>query len=187
MSARAAKIVDLNLLPKAQRPIEVSGWAGAIVAVFAIAILGLAPVAVYAQKAEDRAQGMERRADESTKQLRNLQLEFIQARALRVEIDDLTARATTLTDERNALQQSQRPLNEDVSMIYGWGFLPSGATITRVTGELDTLSVEGTAANPLDAIAYAEQLVTAGGFPAARVASYAPGPGGGIFTVQVSR
>jgi hypothetical protein len=85
------------------------------------------------------------------------------------------------------LQQGQRPLHEDLTMLSGWGFLPAGARITRIAGEPSGFRVEGTAAGPLDAIAYAQKLVTDGGFPAARLASFAPAAGGGAFVLEVAR
>jgi hypothetical protein len=72
-------------------------------------------------------------------------------------------------------------------MLTGWGFLPAGARVTRVTGAANALQVEGIAAGPLDAIAYAEKLKTAGGFPDARLISFSPAAGGGAFVLEVER
>jgi len=187
MNAAATSIIDLNLLPAADRPMEIRGRAAVIAAAFVIAILGVVPLAVQAQRMEARAASMERRADEAQAQLRTIQVEFTQARARRIEIDDAGKRAAALTAERASLQQGTRPLHEDLAMIFGWGFLPPGARITRVSGQLNAFRVEGTGAAPLDVIAYAENLQSDGGFASARMASYAPGAEGGVFTVEVMR
>jgi hypothetical protein len=73
-------------------------------------------------------------------------------------------------------------------MVYGWGFLPAGALVTRITGAPKGLLVEGVAPGPLEAIAYASKLVEPGGFPSARLVSFAPGAsGGGEFAIEVTR
>ncbi|MEX2226443.1 MAG: hypothetical protein WEB52_08340 [Dehalococcoidia bacterium] len=187
MSGQATAIVDLNLLPASERPTEVSGRAAAIAAVFLLAISGLVPLAIHAQNIEARAATMQHRSEEAQKHLKSLELEFIQARARSIEIDEATKNAASLTAERHALQQGQRPLHEELSMVFGWGFLPSGARITHLVGEPNALRVEGVAAGPLDAIAYAETLAGAGGFPSARLASFAPAAGGGVFSIEVAR
>jgi hypothetical protein len=186
MSTRAG-IIDLNLLPASQRPAEVRGRAVVLAGLFLVTILALVPLAIHTHTLETRAADMERRAEQAQNHLGSLQLEFVQARGLRVEIDEATAQTAALTAERQSLQQGARPLHEDLSMLNGWGFLPAGARITRVTGEPNAFRVEGIANGPLDAIAYAAKLTEEGGFPSARMASFAPGAGGGTFTIEVAR
>ena len=74
-------------------------------------------------------------------------------------------------------------------MLFGYGaFLPPGVRVTAVSGADHALKVDGAAPGPLDAIAYAERLVTSGGFSSAHLASFAPGAnGGGQFTIEVAR
>lgn len=183
----APAIVDLNLLPASERPTEVSGRAAALVLAFVLAIAGLAPLAVYAQRLESRASDMERRADEAQNHLDTLQIEFVRGRALRVEIDQAMASAASLSAERQALQQGARPLHDDLVMLQEPSFLPEGARITLITGELDAFRIEGAASDPLAAIAYARALAFDGGFASARLASFEPGADGGVFTLEVAR
>jgi hypothetical protein len=56
-----------------------------------------------------------------------------------------------------------------------------------VSAAPSALRVDGVAGGPLDAIAYAEKLMEDGGFASARLASFAPGAGGGVFTIEVGR
>jgi hypothetical protein len=72
-------------------------------------------------------------------------------------------------------------------MLFGWGFLPAGARVTKVTASDAGFRVDGTVANPLDAISYAEKLATDGGFESARMALYAPAGTGGTFSIDVRR
>ena len=187
MTVRTASIVDLNLLPAAERPAEVSGRIIVLILAFVIAIAGLVPLAAHTQRLESRAADMQRRADQAQRQLDSLQFEFVRSRALRVEIDDAMTTASALEAERRALQQGARPLHEELAMVSDPRFLPAGARITDITGELDRLLIEGAAPDPLAAIAYAEALATDGGFPSARLASFEPAANGGVFTVEVQR
>jgi type II secretory pathway pseudopilin PulG len=183
--AEQPAIVDINLLPAGQRPTEISGRAVAIAAIFALAIAGLAPVALYAQSVEDSAQAAERRAGDADQMLRALQIDLAQQRAIRIETEQAKTAAGTLRETRSALQQGSRALHEDLTKL--WGAVPDGTSMTRVAGGATTFQVEGEAASPLAAIAYAGALEDPGGFPRARLASFTPAGDTGAFVIDVQR
>jgi hypothetical protein len=183
----APAIIDINLLPEKLRPAQVSGWALAFAGVMALCLLLMIPLAFRMEDARSRAVDAEDLAFKSEYELQAVQAELSQARALRVETDANVAQTQALTQTRAALQGGRRPLAEDMFWLYGFGFLPAGSRITAVDPAKDGLVVTGTAPGPLDGIAYAAKLVGVGGFPAARMTSYAPGERGGVFKVEVTR
>lgn len=185
--ATGAVIVDLNLLPVAARPPQVSGLALAIAGVLAVMLLASVPLAFRMEAARVRADDMEQLARGAEIELTAVEAELAQQRALRVEIDTATSQTGALQAERAFLQGGSRPLHDDLFWLYGFGFLPAGARITTITGTDTGFRVDGTAGGPLDGIAYAQNLVETGGFPAARMTSYTPGETSGVFTVEVQR
>lgn len=183
----AGAIVDVNLLPASVRPPQVSGLALGIAGLLAILLFASVPLAFRLESARVQADEMEQLAQGAEIEMTGLEAELAQQRGLRVEIDTATMQTAALESERAFLQGGSRPLHEDLFWLYGFNFLPPGARITAVTGTETGFRVDGTAGGALDGIAYAEQLTTTGGFPAARMTSYTPGERGGVFAVEVVR
>lgn len=180
-------IVDVNLLPVSVRPPQVSGLALAIAGVLALLLLASVPLAFRMESARAQADEMEAFAQSAEVEMGGLEAELAAARGLRVETEATEAQTAALQAEREFLQGGSRPLHEDMFWLYGFGFLPAGSRITSVTSTETGFRVDGTAGGALDGIAYAENLSTTGGFPAARMTSYTPGERGGVFTVEVVR
>lgn len=184
----ASSIVDVNLLPREQRPPQVSGLALGIAAVLALLLLTAVPLAFRATAAQERAADAQQLAQGAQLELNAVEGELAQGRALRTEIDELAQKQKEVEAERAFLQGGTRSLHEDLFWLYGLNFLPTGARITSVTSTETGFSVDGTALGALDGIAYAEKLVTVGGFPSARMVSFTPGDhAAGRFTVEVER
>jgi hypothetical protein len=188
MSKTAPAIIELNLLPRAQRPAEVSARAIAFGAAVAIAIAALVPLSLQAHAARAGASAEQQRATAAEAGLHDVQIDLARQRALRAELDQATTDLAAVTGVRRQMQGGTRPLQEDFSWLDGLGFLTNGMKVTAVTGTADGFRVDGTAPGPLDAIAYAGNLTTTGGFPAARVSAFTPAAkDGGQFTVEVTR
>ena len=184
----APSIVDVNLLPIDQRPPQVSSLALGIAAVLAVLLLAAVPLAFRANAAQERATDAQQLATGAQIELNAVEAELAQGRALRTEIDQLVFDQQKLEAEREFLQGGTRGLHEDLFWLYGLGFLPIGARITAVTSTETGFTVDGTAAGALDGIAYAEKLVTVGGFASARMVSFTPGDrAAGRFAVEVQR
>ncbi len=188
MSKDQPSIVELNLLPREQRPAEASAQALAFGAAVVIAVAVLVPLSVQAQSARSDAQAMKDQASVAEAGLRDVQLDLARQRALRAEVEQTKADLAAVTAVREKMQGGTRPLHDDFVWLYGLGFLTDGMKVTAVTGTVDGFRVDGVAPGTLDAIAYAEKLATSGGFPAARVSAFTPGAkSGGQFTVEVKR
>lgn len=188
MNKTAPAIVELNLLPKTQRPTEVSARAIAFGAAIAVAIAALVPLSLQAHGARADASAMQERAAAAEAGLHGVQVDLARQRALRSELDQAKADLASATDVREQMQGGTRPLHDDFRWLYGLGFLTDGMKITAVTGTADGFRVDGAAPGPLDAIAYAGKLATTGGFPGARVSAFTPAAkDGGQFTVEVTR
>jgi hypothetical protein len=184
----ASRLVDLNLLPQSQRPVDITGRAAIAAFGIAVAIIGLAPLSLYTNDIKSDASVAVERADSTDQQLKSLQIELGAIRALRTELTAATQRRDEILSERQAMQGGTRPLGADLAALSTPALLPPGSRLKQVTGAGQTLTVTGTAAGPLEAIAYAERLTTDGGFPSARLTSFAPAAaGGGEFTLEVGR
>jgi hypothetical protein len=187
-TVRAGAIIDINLLPRARRPAEVSPRAVAASFVLAIAIIALIPVSIRAAGVRDDASAMQQRAAGAESQVRSLQVDLARVRALRVQIDEATTQREAIEDELAALRGGTRPLGDDLARL--WGPLPGqpGVGIKRIATAAAGLTVTGGAPGPLEAIAYAQALASDSGFPDARMVSFAPAAGGaGEFTIEVTR
>jgi hypothetical protein len=186
-ASQAAGIVDLNVLPRGMRPAEFSGRAAILAAAAVLAIAGLVPLSMQAQSLRSDADALERQVGAYESQIGVLQVDLTRARALIVERAELERESAALVAEREALQGGERSLSEDIVMLWGYGFQPAGVRISRVTGAPEGFSVTGSAPGPLEAIAYARTLATAGRFVSARMASFVPAEGGGTFVLEVER
>jgi hypothetical protein len=186
MSA-ARRIVDINLLPASLRPTELTPKAGAITAALIVLIAALFPAGFLAAEQRDRADGTEARAAVAEDELAGRQVSIARERTARVALDDAQARLAVLEGERARLQGGRRPLATDIALIWGAASAPPDARVTAVTGTQTGLRVDGRADDPLAAIAFAEQLVAAGGFARAQMVAFVPGAAGGQFSIEVTR
>ncbi len=186
--ARASAIIDINLLPRARRPAEVSPQAVAASFALAIAVIGLIPVSIRAANVRDDASATQQRAEGAELQVRSLQVDLARVRALRVRLDEATKQRQAIEEELAALRGGTRPLGDDLARL--WAPLPAqpGVSIKRVATAAGGLTITGGAPGPLEAIAYAQALASESAFPAARMVSFAPAASGaGEFTVEVTR
>lgn len=186
---RQPRIIDINLLPRDQRPLEVAPAAVAAVIVLMLCVVAMVPLAFRAHDARNAADAIERQADDAERGVQQVQLSLTRQRALRTELEDAKAKLAKLELERQQLQGGKRPLDDDLTMLYGYGaFLPRGVRITAISGADRALKIDGAAPSPLDAIAYGETLVKSGGFASARMSAFAPAAkDGGQFTLEVAR
>lgn len=186
---RQPRIIDINLLPRDQRPLEVAPAAVAVVIVLMLCVVAMVPLAFRAHDARNAADAIERQADDAERGVQQVQLSLTRQRALRTELEDAKAKLAKLELERQQLQGGKRPLDDDLTMLYGYGaFLPRGVRITAISGADRALKIDGAAPSPLDAIAYGETLVKSGGFASARMSAFAPAAkDGGQFTLEVAR
>ncbi len=182
------RILDINLLPREQRPAEVPPLGIALAAGMAIAVAAMVPLGFKAESARSHASTIEDQAKQAEYDVHGVQIELTQRRALTTDIETAKSQIAKLQKTQSLIQGGARPLSADLSEVWGWGFLPAGSRITTVTGTDTGFRVDGTAPGPLDAIAYADKLVSTGGFKSARMASFTPGTkGGGQFSVEVTR
>ena len=183
------QIIDINLMPVARRPAEISPYAVAVVVVLLLCIASMVPLALRVHDAQASATSMQKQADDAERGVRALQLNLTRQRGLASELAAAKAELAALQARREAFQGGTRPLEEDLTMLFGFGaFLPAGVSVSAITGADHTLKVDGLAPGPLDAIAYAERLATDGGFPSAQLVSFAPGTkDAGQFTIEVQR
>jgi hypothetical protein len=188
-SRDASRVIDINLLPRDRRPLEVAPAAVVVVIVLLLCALAMVPLALRVHDAQSSASAMEHQADDTERGVKALQLNLTRQRGLRGELEDTKAKLAKLQEEQQAFQGGVRPLKDDLTMLFGYGaFLPKGVHVIAISGGDRTLKVDGTAPGPLDAIAYAETLVKSGGFSAAHMASFAPGAkDAGQFSVEVTR
>jgi hypothetical protein len=180
-------IVDLNLLPLALRPARVPAIVVPLAAALFLAVIAIAPLAFIEHHARQHADTIEQQANGAQQSLESIQLVVSRHRALQAQIDATQAKTSALRTVRERLQGGKRPLADDLAHLLDATVVQPGARIVTVTGTDTGMRVEGTAAGPLDAIAYADNLMRKGGFPSARMASYAPGKAGGQFTIEVTR
>jgi Tfp pilus assembly protein PilN len=186
---RQPRLIDINLLPRDQRPLEVALAAAAVFIVLLLCVAAIVPLALREHDARNAADAVERQADNAERGLRQVQLDLTRHRALRTELENAKAELAKLQQERTQLQGGRRPLDSDLTMLYGYGsFLPGGVRITAISGAGQALKVDGVAPGPLDAIAYADTLVASGGFVSAQMSAFTPATdGGGQFTIEVAR
>ncbi len=185
----ASRVIDMNLVPRDRRPLEVAPGAAFVVVLLLSCVLAMVPLALRVHDARSAASSMEQQADEAERGVKALQLNLTRQRGLRGELEDSKAKLAKLQQEQQAFQGGTRPLRDDLAMLFGYGsFLPKGVRVRAISGTDRTLKVDGTAPGPLDAIAYAETLVKSGGFSAAHMTSFAPGAkDAGLFSVEVAR
>lgn len=189
MSDRTTRsaLIDINMLPRERRPAEISARAMLGVAAVAIVLLAIVPLSLTAQHARALARDAQSQAREADDELSGLQVDLTRVRALRAEISAADTERTALEAELHALQGGSHPLGDGLGALWAPGTLGERMRITKVAGIDGGLSVEGAAASPLDAIAYAASLAAEGRFASARMTSYAPAAEGGRFTVEVTR
>lgn len=180
-------IVDLNLLPMELRPARVPAIFVPLAAALLVAMIAIAPLAFIEHGARQDTDTIEQQASDAQQSLGSIQLAVSRNRALQAQIDAAEAKTNALRTVRERLQGGKRPLADDLAHLLDATVVQPGARIVSVTGTDTGMRVDGTAAGPLDAIAYADNLVRKGGFPAARMASYAPGKTGGQYTIEVTR
>jgi hypothetical protein len=186
--ARPCRVIDLNLLPRNQRPPEVAPIAVALALAVVLGVALLAPLGVRAHRARVRANNAEARVAATSGQMRALQTALAQQRGMQLELDSTNAQIAALNASQAHLQGGSRALSDDLAQVWGWGYAPAGAGITAVAGTDTGFRIDGTAPDPLVAIAFADALQQRGGFPSARLASFAPGGnGGGAYTIEVVR
>ena len=187
--ADSSRVIDMNLLPRDRRPLEVAPAAAFTVAVLLLCVLAMVPLALRVHDARTAASAMEQQAADSERGVKALQFNLTRQRGLRGELDDAKAKLAKIQQEQQAFQGGTRPLKDDLISLFGFGaFLPKGVRVNAVSGTDRALKVDGVAPGPLDAIAYAKELVKSGGFSAAHMTSFAPGAkDAGQFSIDVSR
>ncbi len=186
--ARARPVIDLNLLPRAQRPPDVAPIAIALGVAVVLGIVVLVPLGVRAHEARDRADAAEASVAATDGEMRALEAALMRQRGMRSQLDAAEAEVAALKSEQAHLQGGARPLSDDLAQVWGWGYAPPGTAITAVAGTDTGFRIDGTAPDPLVAISFADTLRQRGGFPTARMASFSPGAtGGGKFSIEVVR
>ena len=186
--ARPIPVVDLNLLPREQRPPDVAPIAIALGVAVVLGIVVLVPLGVRAHDARQRADDAEASVAATDGEMRALESALMRQRGMRSELDATEAQAAALKSDQSHLQGGARPLADDLAQVWGWGYAPIGTSVTLVAGTDTGFRVDGTAPDPLVAIAFADGLRQRGGFPTARMASFKPaGNGGGEFSIEVVR
>jgi hypothetical protein len=188
-TAQQPRIIDINLLPRDQRSLEVAPVAAAVVIALMLCVVAMVPLAFRAHDARDAAAAMDRQASDAEQVVRSVQLNLTRQRAISTELEEAKAKLAKLELERQQLLGGRRPLDNDLTMLFGYGaFLPRGVRITAISGADRAFKVDGVAPGPLDAIAYGETLVKSGGFASARMSAFAPAAkDGGLFTLEVTR
>jgi hypothetical protein len=183
------QIIDMNVLPRDRRPVEFAPIAAVALVVLLACVGAMIPLALKLHDARASAAAIEAQANDAQRGVQALQLKLARQRGLSGELEAAKTKLAALDAQRAGLQGGNRPLQQDLTMLFGYGaFLPAGVRVTAVTGTDGTFTVDGVAPGPLDAIAYASTLVESGGFPAARMASFAPAAkSGGQFSIEVTR
>lgn len=186
--ARPLPVIDINLLPREQRPPDVAPIAIALGVAVVLGIVVLVPLGMSARDARRRADAAEASVAATDGEMRALESALMRQRGLRIELDAAEAQVAALKSEQAHLQGGARPLADDLAQVWGWGYAPAGTTVTLVAGTDTGFRVDGTAPDPLVAIAFADTLRQQGGFPTARMASFKPASsGGGEFSIEVVR
>ncbi len=187
-AAGTHRIIDVNLLPRDQRPPDVAPLAIAIGAAVVLAIAVLTPMGVRAHDARAQATAAERRVGATDSDLRALQVQIAEQRGLQAQLDEAQGQLAALRTEQAHLQGGARPLVDDLAQLWGWGYAPAGTVITSVSGTDRGFRVDGTSPDALAAIAFADALAKRGGFVMARTASFTPGGNAaGQFSIEVVR
>lgn len=189
MSKQAAgpAFIDINMLPRERRPAEISARAMVSAVALAAVLFGILPLSLTVQHARAQSRDAQAQARAADDELAGLQVDLTRVRALRAEIAAADTERTALEEELRALQGGEHPLGDDLSALWAPGTLGANMRITKVTGIDRGLNVEGIAAGPLEAIAYAASLTVDDRFASARMTSFAPAAEGGRFTVEVMR
>jgi len=185
--ATAPALIDINILPRERRPVDVSARAMLGAAALALVLLGIVPLSWSAHGARVQASAAQADAKAADDELAGLQVDLTRVRALRSEIAAAEGERATLEEELRMLQGGSHPLGDDLAALWAPGTLGAGMRIMKVSGIDRGLTVEGLAANPLDAIAYAASLTAGERFVSARMTSFAPAAEGGRFTLEVMR
>jgi hypothetical protein len=182
-------IIDINLLPADRRPPDIAPAAVVVVVLLLLCIGAMVPLAFRVHRARVAASAIEQQATDAERGVSALQLNLARQRGMSGELDAAKAKLARFQAEREAFQGGKRPLQDDLTMLFGYGaFLPPGVRVMAISGADHSLKVDGAALGPLDAIAYAERLTQSGGFSSAHLASFAPGAKeGGQFTLEVAR
>ena len=187
-AATRPHIVNLNLLPLQERPVEAPKWAVVAGALFVAAVIAMVPLGMQERHARAQADAVADQAADAEAGLHGLQVDIAKQRGMRQDLSAAEAEIGALVEQRARLQGGTRPLSDDLAWLWGPGLLPSAARISSIAGTDGGLRIEGSAASPLDAISYAQRLAKVAGFASARMATFAPGArGGGVFTVEVTR
>ncbi len=180
-------VIDINLLPARHRPQEISGAGVAIGAFVIVAMIALVPLAFRLSSARANADAEMDRARIAEQSLRDVQIDLAAHRGLEAELQDTQSQLDALESQREDMQGGTRPLADDLVIVFNPAFTPPGARVTGVSGTKTGLRIEGTAAGPLDAIAFAQRLSGDGAFASSQMVSYAPGAAGGQFAIEVER
>lgn len=182
-------IIDINLLPRDRRPVDVAPSTIAAGALLVLCIAAMAPLGVRVHNARAAASVMEQQVADAERGVKAVQLSLARQRGLAGELEAAKTKLAGLQSEREGMQGGRRPLEDDLLLLFGYGaFVPKGVSVTSVAGAPGSLTVGGVAPDPLDAIAYAETLVKSGGFASAQLSSFAPAATDvGRFTVEVAR
>jgi hypothetical protein len=182
-------VVDINLLPDEQRPIDIGAPVLLLGAFVLVAILGLIPLAFRAHAAEENAHAMERDAERAEEALGAVQVDLTRQRAVSVELGQVQAELTALQDELALFQGGRRPLVQDLANLWQTATSIPSIQIGTVSATATGFRVDGSASGPLDVVALTNSLVSAGDFPAATMSAYTPAAGvaGGQFSVEVTR
>jgi hypothetical protein len=188
MATSTRGIIDVNLLPRDQRPRDVAPLAIAIGVAVILAIAVLVPLGVRAHDARSHPDAAEHAPTQSDAGLHALQVRIAGQRGLEAQLVESQAQLAALRTEQAHLQGGGRPLVDDLAQLWGWGYAPAGTLITSVSGTDRGFRVDGTSPDALAAIAFADALAKRGGFAMARTASFTPGGnGGGQFSIEVVR
>jgi Tfp pilus assembly protein PilN len=184
----APQIVEVEFLPPDQRRGEVAPLVVILTVLCACALIAIFPLSARSSAARHDAHTAQAQADDAEQRLTALQLDLVQQRALRNELDDAQKKLNAIVEQRQQLQGGKRPLADDLAIILTPWLVPAQARITAITGTAGGLRVAGLAADPLDVLAYAGKLAHDGGFQSASVVSFAPDAGGaGKFEIEVTR
>ena len=91
------RIIDINFLPRDQRPLEVAPAAVAVVIVLMLCVVAMVPLALRAHDARNAADAIERQAADAERGVQQVQLSLTRQRALRTELEDAKAKLAKFT------------------------------------------------------------------------------------------
>ena len=98
-AAGRRQVIDVNLLPRDQRPADVPPLAIAIGAAVVFAIAVLVPLGVRAHDARSRADAAEQNVGATDSELRGLQVQIAAQRGLQAELDQAQAQLAAMRTE----------------------------------------------------------------------------------------